>query len=97
MSALDFIILGVIVTGIIYLFLVNRKPADVVPFNSAEREAFNKARLDLEKGAEEARAKYLAKREEYEQLKKKFTTDKKHLVVISKNTDISTDLDKDKK
>ena len=71
MQLIEFIIKflgGALLMGVvIYLFkLFNKaKSADVAFSNSAEREAARKAQLDLEKGVEEARARYLAKRNEY--------------------------------
>lgn len=69
MNLIELIVLGVIMAGIIYFFVSNRKPADVIPIDLEERRAFNKAREDLEKGVEEAKTKYLAKRMEYDKVR----------------------------
>lgn len=59
--------------GVIYLFklLKQKKVADVIPFNLAEREAIRKAQEDLEKGVKEARARYEARKVEYMKTRQK--------------------------
>ena len=60
--------------GVVYLFKLfkDKKPADVIPFNSSEREAIKKAQLDLELGIKEARQKFEARKEEYMKLRQRF-------------------------
>jgi len=59
--------------GVVYLFKLfkDKKPADVIPFNSSEREAIKKAQLDLELGIKEARQKFEARKLEYMKTRQK--------------------------
>jgi len=64
-QTLLYLALGAAMGGVIYLFLKRKDDAKVIPFNPAEREAVKKAQAELERGVEEARIKYLKKKQEF--------------------------------
>lgn len=75
MISIEGILLGIFMAGIIYFLYKakqDKKLADVLSINKAEREAVRKAQEDLERGIEEARKRYLEKRKAYLEEKAKF-------------------------